>query len=64
MASITSSVIPCCLKHQLVYSAIEKEALTLLLALHHFEVYVGERSAGSCLHGPQPISFPDLCVQY
>ncbi|KAL7839440.1 hypothetical protein SRHO_G00260980 [Serrasalmus rhombeus] len=28
-------------KHQLNYSTIEKEALALLLALQHFEVYVG-----------------------
>ncbi len=28
-------------KHQLNYSTIEKEALSLLLALQHFEVYVG-----------------------
>lgn len=28
-------------KHQLRYSTMEKEALTLLLALQHFEVYVG-----------------------
>ncbi|KAL2097351.1 hypothetical protein ACEWY4_006558 [Coilia grayii] len=29
------------LKHQVNYSTIEKEALALLLALQHFEVYVG-----------------------
>lgn len=28
-------------RHQLVYSTIEKEALALVLALKHFEVYVG-----------------------
>ncbi|XP_076859481.1 uncharacterized protein LOC143512733 [Brachyhypopomus gauderio] len=28
-------------KHQLAYSTIEKEALALLLALQHFEVYLG-----------------------
>lgn len=28
-------------RHQLSYSTIEKEALALLLALQHFEVYVG-----------------------
>ncbi len=28
-------------KHQLNYSTIEKEALALLLALQHFEVYLG-----------------------
>lgn len=28
-------------KHQLHYSTIEKEALALLLALQHFEVYLG-----------------------
>lgn len=28
-------------KHQLNYSTIEKEALSLLFALQHFEVYVG-----------------------
>lgn len=28
-------------KHQLKYSTTEKEALALLLALHHFEVYLG-----------------------
>lgn len=28
-------------KHQLNYSTIEKEILTMLLALQHFEVYVG-----------------------
>lgn len=32
-------------KHQLNYSAIEKETLALLLALQHFEVYVGSTSA-------------------
>ncbi|KAL2099579.1 hypothetical protein ACEWY4_003973 [Coilia grayii] len=32
------------LKHQLNYSTIEKEALALLLALQHFEVYVGSSS--------------------
>ncbi len=29
------------LKHQLNYSTIEKEALALLLAIQHFEVYIG-----------------------
>ncbi|KAL2099499.1 hypothetical protein ACEWY4_003893 [Coilia grayii] len=33
------------LKHQLNYSTIKKEALTLLLALQHFEVYVCSSSA-------------------
>ncbi len=28
-------------RHQVNYSTIEKEALVLLLALHHFEVYIG-----------------------
>jgi hypothetical protein len=28
-------------KHQLNYSTIEKETLAMLLALQHFEVYVG-----------------------
>lgn len=32
-------------KHQLNYSTIEKETLDMLLALQHFEVYVG---CGSC----------------
>ncbi len=32
-------------KHQVNYSTIEKEALALLLALQHFEVYVGSSSA-------------------
>lgn len=32
------------LKHQFNYSTIEKEALALLLALQHFEVYVGSSS--------------------
>uniref|UniRef100_A0A671UEB7 Gypsy retrotransposon integrase-like protein 1 n=1 Tax=Sparus aurata TaxID=8175 RepID=A0A671UEB7_SPAAU len=32
-------------KHQRVYSTIEKEALALVLALKHFEVYVGSASA-------------------
>ncbi len=32
------------LKHQLIYSTIEKEALALLLALQYFEVYVGSSS--------------------
>ncbi|KAL2103168.1 hypothetical protein ACEWY4_000036 [Coilia grayii] len=32
------------LKHQLGYSTIEKEALALLLALHHFKVYAGSSS--------------------
>lgn len=31
-------------KHQLRYSTIEKETLALLLALQHFEVYVGGSS--------------------
>lgn len=31
-------------KHQLHYSTIEKEALALLLALQHFEVYIGSSS--------------------
>lgn len=31
-------------KHQLNYSTIEKETLALLLALQHFEVYVGSSS--------------------
>ena len=31
--------------HQRVYSTIEKEALALILALKHFEVYVGSASA-------------------
>lgn len=31
-------------KHQLHYSAIEKEALALLLALQHFEVYLWSTS--------------------
>ena len=31
-------------KHQLHYSTIEKEALALLLALQHFEVYLGSSS--------------------
>lgn len=31
-------------KHQLNYSTIEKEALALLMALQHFEVYVGSSS--------------------
>ena len=31
-------------KHQLNYSTIEKEALALLLALQHFDVYVGSSS--------------------
>lgn len=30
-------------RHQVNYSTIEKEALALLLALQHFEVYVGSR---------------------
>ncbi|XP_076877760.1 uncharacterized protein LOC143526887 isoform X2 [Brachyhypopomus gauderio] len=30
------------LKHQLAYSTIEKEALALMLALQHFEVYLGD----------------------
>lgn len=29
-------------KHQLAYSAIEEEALALLLVLQHFEVYLGD----------------------
>lgn len=29
------------LKHQMNYSTIEKEALALILALQHFEVYIG-----------------------
>lgn len=33
------------LKHQLNYSTIEKEALALLLALQHFEVYIGSSAA-------------------
>ncbi len=33
-----------CSNNQLHYSAIEKEALALLLALQHFEVYVGGSS--------------------
>ena len=32
-------------KHQVNYSTIEKEALALLLALQHFEVYVGSSSS-------------------
>lgn len=32
-------------KHQLHYSTIEKEALALLLALQHFEVYVSSNPA-------------------
>lgn len=32
------------LKHQLNYSTIEKEALALLMALQHFEVYIGSSS--------------------
>lgn len=31
-------------RHQVNYSTIEKEALALLLALQHFEVYVGSSS--------------------
>ena len=31
-------------KHQLNYSTIEKEALALLFALQHFEVYLGSSS--------------------
>lgn len=31
-------------KHQLAYSTIEKETLSLLLALQHFEVYLGSSS--------------------
>ena len=31
-------------RHQANYSTIEKEALALLLALQHFEVYVGSSS--------------------
>ncbi|KAK5890792.1 hypothetical protein CesoFtcFv8_014278 [Champsocephalus esox] len=31
-------------KHQVRYSTIEKETLALLLALQHFEVYVGSSS--------------------
>lgn len=31
-------------RHQLNYSAIEKEALALLLALQQFEVYIGSSS--------------------
>ncbi len=31
-------------KHQVNYSTIEKEALALILALQHFEVYVGSSS--------------------
>lgn len=31
-------------KHQLKYSTIEKETLALLLALQHFEVYIGSSS--------------------
>lgn len=33
-------------KHQLNYSTIEKEALALLLAMQHFEVYVGSSTLG------------------
>lgn len=32
------------LKHQLNYSTIEKEVLALLMALQHFEVYIGSSS--------------------
>lgn len=32
------------LKHQLNYSTIEKEALAFLMALQHFEVYIGSSS--------------------
>lgn len=32
-------------KHQLNYSTIEKETLAMLLALQHFEVYVGSSSS-------------------
>lgn len=31
-------------KHQKSYSTIEKEALALILALQHFEVYIGSSS--------------------
>lgn len=41
-------------RHQLNYSTIEKETLALLLALQHFEVYVGSLSARGSLHRPQP----------
>ncbi|XP_041947558.1 uncharacterized protein LOC121708759 isoform X4 [Alosa sapidissima] len=38
------------LKHQLNYSTIEKEALALLLALQHFEVYIGCTAAPVVVH--------------
>lgn len=37
-------------KHQVNYSTIEKEALALILALHHFEVYLGSSSQPIKVH--------------
>uniref|UniRef100_A0A3P9KTU4 C-type lectin domain-containing protein n=1 Tax=Oryzias latipes TaxID=8090 RepID=A0A3P9KTU4_ORYLA len=36
--------------HQIRYSKIEKEALSLLLALQHFEVYIGSNSHPNTVH--------------
>jgi hypothetical protein len=39
--------------YQLIYSVIEKEALALIWALQHFEVYVGSGGSTYCgLHRP------------
>ncbi len=59
------------LKHQVNYSTIEKEALALVLALQHFEVYIGSSSLPVTVftdHNPlvflsrMKIRISELCV--
>lgn len=52
-----------CNKHQYNYSTVEKEALALLLALQHFEVYVGCTLYPVILYTDHnPLTF--LCCMY
>ncbi len=46
------------LKHQMSYSTIEKEALALILALQHFEVYIGSTvQPVTIFTGHNPLTF-------
>ncbi len=45
-------------KHQIIYSTIKKGALALILALQHFEVYVGSSSQPATVYtGHNPLVF-------
>ena len=41
-------------KHQRNYSTIKEECLALILALEHFDAYLGTTAPSACLHCSQP----------